>query len=291
MPAIIQTNQIYRPGEVPVFAAFVFDADNQPIQREQIASITMSHMELRMGLQGGRVVETWFPVEYPGGNLEAVRVTLKAIQNVPIVISGSDLFAFTQNPNEALAQYNFLYIPLRGRNFYPHEGQYRTVFRIEFDNGEMDMMTFLSRAAILVGTYPNEQPILVQNADDVSYGHDVDLDVIIYSKYKENNGTLSLLDTSTLLLSELIDDIYLTVFDTKSSERMIDRLSIRQDTIISPVVIEGKKAFQLRYTFPTHRLPVAAKYKFRFEIEITNPENIVRDSSILCIFDIDVLVE
>jgi hypothetical protein len=173
MPAkAILSNQWYRPGETPVYIAYILrngmpitrndvyfagvrDEDpNSPTFDEPLGEtpevITMTHMERRDGVRNGVIVNDWFPVRYQGGTLEDIPISRACIFDTPLEIT-ADVLAHIHNRDEFEASfsdglYNFIYIPLNGHRYYPKynsdpdEG-YRTVFKIQLLKPVLDDTT------------------------------------------------------------------------------------------------------------------------------------------------------
>ena len=149
MASLFLSNQTYRIGDTPIFCAFLYGKDG-PFKREDIANITVSHLEWRDGNKNGRIITTWFPVAGQDGVFEDIAISRENLYDDPIDIDTDiikkiqkpDKFreAFTRTSGEA--EYNFLYIPLQGHLYYPRNGKYRTTFKVELTNGETDILTF-----------------------------------------------------------------------------------------------------------------------------------------------------
>jgi len=350
MGSIIQSNQRYSIGETPVFVAYIYKTTvNALVQREDIISITMTHSRRRDGIRNNMIVtDVWFPVEFPEGILEDIDISPTVVYNIPIPIASTDLFAKTQNPtfttlrNQSgtieVDQYNFIYIPLNGRRFYPEYGQYRTTFKMELENGRIETITFLSEVPLETSTMTineyGEQEYIADNVigvqrfvarvpmdnngyiydEHIEYGNDIHFKGEVYAKYRDDDGHLVFLNpndgignTYPIRNSDMVEvgldrinDVYLTVFNTITLQRYIDRIPIGVATLLTKTEEPGQIfadslvepfAYNFNYIFPTTNLPTEGRYRFRFEIETKGEISEITQEieySLPCIFDIDV---
>jgi len=322
MPSIIQSKMEYRTGEVPVYVAYIYRIVNgvrQAIKREDVEFMTITHAERRRVTRNGSLVTVWEPVEFPGGIVNNVNISTQSVYDEPIAIADTNVLDKTGVTFPG-TEYNFLYIPLRGRHYYPNHGQYRTTFRLELSNGETDLMVFESEADKTL-----ERRIDRRDNNGIRYGNSIVFAGEIYAKYKEpeylpkdspdepniinpERGKLIFPSTTGLGnpahvydISEQINDIYMTVSNTATSQRLINRISIYDEIEFSvsnptstdvPFVDSGINTFpyNFNYIFRSNRLPTEGRYKFRFEIEAKRKYLTEGEENILCTFDIDVLI-
>jgi hypothetical protein len=208
MPSLILSNQVYMTGQTPVYVAYVTDENGQPLKRNKIDFITVTHMVMREGLRNGLLTDSWFTV----GDLENVSISSFCFYDTPISMDAlvTDVKAKVQHPtgtpeNQFFGQfthYNFLYIPLRGSRYYPSIGQYRTVFRIKLmdeyvldeDTGDVIEVIEGKTDLIIYDSYADTEwndgsdnfiPILERETEDIYYGEDIVFKGEVYVKYKE----------------------------------------------------------------------------------------------------------
>ena len=311
MPAAaVISNQVYRPGETPIFMALIVKGDGTPLTRADVKDIdnetmmeyiTVTHMEKRDGIKNGIIVHDWFPVEHPEGYLEDIPISRFCIYDTLVPIDETDALVYIQGVGKTpwdrsvtpITHYNFVYIPVDGHRYYPRYGEYQTVFKFELLNGGIDIVPFKS--------FANDQDvdgndILVRESSEVLYGEDILFEGELYTKFKEpeqkddgqgnlilnivNNvdqrGRLDLADTF-----KYTENVYLSVFNVTTNQRLINKEPLDACVIIPDAIVDdGDKNFY--YTFPTTRLPMAGLYRFRFEVKAME--------SIVCTFDIDVSV-
>jgi len=296
MPSIINSNQVYRVGEVPVFVALVTKMNGTPLTYADVESISITHMQERDGIKNGMIVASWFPVETPNGSVDEVDIAPTNVLDNPINVSATDVAAHTQNFNSALTSYNFLYIPFDGRYYYPNVGNYRTTFKITLKNGQTDILPFMSMVDTVYG---NNEPILEvlydQPPNDVFiFGENIEFTGVLYAKYREpfqfpdettNPDHGKLIFPNTTDKSDVISNVFLTVFDIKTAQRLIDRESLGNN-----IITVNNDTYELNYTFPTTRLPMDGMYRFRFEVEARSGITGTDINTILCVFDIDIPV-
>ena len=295
MPAVINSNQIYRAGECPIFVAFITKTDGTPLTYGDITSISVTHMQRRDGIRNGIIVTDWFPVASSDGLFENVDIDRTNVLGEPVDIDETDVDIYAKNFSPTLRninQYNFLYIPFDGHRYYPNNGSYCTVFRITLVNGKTDVLTFYSTAS----------DTLEVQSSSVEFGKNIDFTGVLYAKYRE---PLRLPDDEPNLdhgkvifpnakFGNVIDDVLLTVFDVATAQRLIDRERLGNEIItitdITDKPNEIYPAYELNYIFPTTKLPVAGLYRFRFEAEARREILGTDVYSVLCVFDIDVSV-
>ena len=296
MPAIINSNQVYRAGECPIFVGYITDLNGEPITYNEVTSISVTHTQERDGIRNGIIVTSWFPVEAPDGRFEDIDIDKTNVLDK--LISVNDLSVHVQNFNPALQQYNFLYIPFNGHRYYPNDGSYRTVFRLTLNNGQTDIITFESTASEVDS---DDNPILHVESDVFNFGENIEFSGVLYVKYREPHllpdetlnpdyGKVVFPNTkmsngSLWMEGNVIEEVYLTVFDVQTAQRLIYREALGLDCIAV-----NDTTYDLDYTFSTNRLPIAGTYRFRFEISAKNEIIGSEINNVLCVFDIDVTV-
>jgi len=291
MAAIINSNQVYRTGEVPVYVAFITKMNGTPLTYADVESISVTHMQERDGIKNGIIVASWFPIETPNGSVDEVEIAPTNVLGSPISVSATSVAAHTQNFNSALTSYNFLYIPFDGRYYYPNVGNYRTTFKITLKNGQTDILPFMSMVDTVYG---NNEPILEVNSEVFNFGENIEFAGLLYAKYREpfqfpdetlNPDHGKLIFPNTTDKSDVISNVFLTVFDIKTAQKLIDRESLGNS-----IITVNNDTYELNYTFPTTRLPMDGVYRFRFEVEARSGIIGTEINTILCVFDIDIPV-
>jgi len=307
MPAIITSNQIYRPGETPVYVAYIYIADKSvPLQFDEIETITMSHYQQRDGLMNGRVVTSWFPVASDGEMLENISIQPSIVRD-PIDISETDVFEKTTQVSlpDDTGCYNFIFIPLKGWNFYPNIGIYQTVFYVTLTNGTTENLIFQSRAV-----QDSDVLTIVEPEASIQYGQTIKFTGTLYAKSTDqgdgDKGKLQFVGKNN------ITNVYLSV--SHVTGQMVDQRVIGVDTLSYPdtvqtelnplLLIENPNSTQLArirelmdtivltYQYNTNNLPKQPiigmddmnQYRFEFSIQ-------VNQNDIICVFAIDVDIE
>ena len=262
MPAIILSNQRYRAGETPIFLAFLYGLNGEPLTFYQegeeeryeemgwvfnpdnkVKSIFVTHSQERDGIVNGMFITSWYPVTHPNGTLENVEILPSHILGVPVPLIDTDLNRSVQNwtalntrfaVSPANGRYNFVYIPLNGRHFYPEPGvPYRTIFHLELMNGKTDMMIFETEVVEderLLERHP--RPML-----SVGYGENVVFTGDLYGLYKEDNGQLNFMgedDTGKPILrsQRVLDEI--AEFEEELSDK-IDEI-VAKEAEVNPLI-------------------------------------------------------
>ena len=301
MPAIINTNQIYRVGECPLFVAFVTKTDGTPLTQNNIESISVSHLQRRDGIRNGIIITDWFPVASSTDVFENIIIdNTNILDDAVDVNTNPDVRIHTQNWNTALQEYNFLYIPFDGHRYYPNEGLYRTIFRITLTNGKTDIITFDSTAGTVYQSGNDIYDILQVESEPVDFGTNIVFSGELYAKYREphllpdetsnpNHGNVVFPNTQQRFVDlyggNVIDDVLLSVFDVATAQKLIDKEHLENDCLtVNPTT------YGLDYTFPTTRLSVGGWYRFRFEVTAKREIIGTDTNDILCVFDIDVNV-
>jgi len=323
MSAIINSNQVYRVGETPVFVAYIAKTDGTPLTHGDVESISVTHSHYRDGIRNGMIITSWFPIETPDGSIEAINVDTSNVLDTPIDVSTVHVTNYTQNFNSLLTHYNFVYIPSGGQYYYPSTGRYRTVFKITLKNGQTDILPFESMVGEVFEKEDTDhdsptfgqmiyKSIVEMSSEVFNFGENIEFAGVLYAKYREplllpellpdetlndDHGKLIFPNTKTSFEDTdpesptfeqhipVISNILLTVFDVVTAQRIIDRESLGNGIItVTPTT------YELDYTFPTTRLPMAGLYRFRFEIEARSDIVGTAVNNILCVFDIDVQI-
>jgi len=311
MPAIIESKQIYMAGQTPVYVAYIYTTNlSTPLNSDEIDSIVMTHSERREGLMGNRVVESWFPVESDGELLENILIKKEVVRE-PIDISDTQVFRKTTQtslPGE-VEQYNFLFIPVKGWNFYPNMGTYQTVFSFRFGNGKTENIVFESKVDEDSAVLTLQQP-----TETVQYGQTINFEGTLYAKTTDQGKG----DTGRLLFTDERDitNVYLSVFNVTTAQvvdqkilgiETLNKISSRTTAeqaelnalllIANPNEEEAARIEELRcivdlvlkYDYNTSTLPrqpfmdstTPNQYRFEFSIEVNN-------NDIICVFAIDI---
>lgn len=252
MPAIIQSNQKYLLGETPVFIAYIYD--DTAITPQEVTSIKVSHLENRTGIKNGVIVKDWYPVEYGEGSLENILISN---DNFFPTVSQTNNDAFTYTTGNRF-DYNFLYIPYNGKYYYQKDGDYKTIFHIEYINGKSDVITFES------STRTDIKPI-----HSVEYGKDIHFAADIYTKVKQDDGKF-MFPTND---NDYIKEVFMTIYDQYTSKIYIDRISIgnvvlqqkNTDTTIFNNSGVTPFLYNFYYKYPSDKLPSTGIYRFKFE--------------------------
>ncbi len=133
MANIVLSNQEYYLGQSPVYIAYIYrkiNGNEMPLRREDIVSIMVSHYEYRIGVNNGIAVRGWYPVRRSdGGDFENIQISSSNLYDTIVPSSNNDAFAYTDGK---VFDYNFLYIPVDGKAYYPEDGTYRTSFHVQF---------------------------------------------------------------------------------------------------------------------------------------------------------------
>jgi len=280
------SNQIYKLGETPVYVAYI-ERNGTPLLPEHFDFdrgdyIRVTHSEQRIGIKNGMAMKDWFPVNLDTGSpLDKIEVSSEIIFDPIVPAAESDVYEYITVTEEF--DYNLLYIPLNGDQFYQKVGPYRTIIHLQYtisDQQYNDILTFESKAIA-----PN---IVLEPLEPIPFGEPIPFVGTIYTKIKQQDGKFLFPEEA----NEKIGTVYLTVSDRTESptwNAVSNQIYIDRENI-GPEVILDAVTDNFKYTFQSERLRKVGInrpgiYRFKFEIEA---KDVIATDPILCTFEIDV---